>query len=152
MGLTKQEIHVVRDADGHPFHGTRDGVEYIYGVAVEQELVDALIHMKDCCESLHRLSRPRNALDTTSEWLAIFCDLEAQMWEVRRLLGDQFDLYDRWGAARITYYETGDPWLDRGDALADAESHARKVLSAAVAAVAAEEGHWRARNNKGGEE
>ena len=117
-----KEIHVVRDADGHPFNGTSDGVEYIYGVAVEQKLVDALIYLKDCFESLHNLSRPRNAMDTTDEWLTIFCDLEKQMRLVRTLLGDQshlmptFDLHGQWvnamAAASVAVGRTNKLYLE----------------------------------------
>ena len=89
-------IEVLRDEDGHPFDGVRDGVEYVYGVARDQKLVDHLVYLKACFKSLDHLSRPRNAMDTTDEWLAIFCDLERTMKTIRGMLGDQTDLYPEW--------------------------------------------------------
>jgi hypothetical protein len=90
----------VRDENGQPFDGTRDGVEYVYGVAVDHELQSALINAEQCMKLIdNHLSRPRNRLDTTDEWLAIFCDLERQMRKIRTLLGDQTDLYPEWRKA-----------------------------------------------------
>ena len=89
-------IEVLRDESGQPFDGVRDGVEYVFGVELDQKLAAKMRDLKDCCECLCRLSRPRNAMDTTDEWLAVFCDLEQTMSTIRGLLGDQTDLYPEW--------------------------------------------------------
>ncbi len=91
-------IEVLRDEDGQPFDGVRDGVEYVYGVAVDQKLVAKMRDLIECCEYMPRMSRPRNAMDTTDEWLAIFCDLERTMNTIRGMLGDQTDLYPEWNS------------------------------------------------------
>jgi hypothetical protein len=89
-------IEVLRDESGQPFDGVRDGVEYVYGVALDSKLVEHFMYMEGLFSSLKHISRPRNAMDTTDEWLAIFCDLEQTIGTIRRMLGDQTDLYPEW--------------------------------------------------------
>ena len=94
-------IKIHRDEYGEPFDGIRDGVEYVYGVALDQKLVDHLMYMQGLFTSLKHISQPRNAMDTTDEWLAIFCDLEQTVSTIRRMLGDQTDLYPKWNSTVV---------------------------------------------------
>lgn len=89
-------VEIRRGSDGQPLDGVHDGVEYVYGVALDQKLVEQLMYMEGLFSSLKHISRPRNAVDTTDEWLAIFCDLEQTIGTIRRMLGDQTDLYSEW--------------------------------------------------------
>ena len=89
-------VKVIRDENGQPLDGVHDGVEHVYGVALDQKLVEQLMYMQGLFSALKHISRPRNAMDTTDEWLAIFCDLEQTMSTIRRMLGDQTDLYPEW--------------------------------------------------------